>query len=100
MIMQLKFDYKFSRFKENEILISGYPKEKNLSNRFVQFFQSNTAVHQKENFLLYKHYTSSGHSGSPVLLKDIDENGDESYYQIGVHKGSTGVYNFCVLFSQ
>ena len=36
--MPLKFDYKFGRFKQNEILISGYPKEKNLSNRFLQFF--------------------------------------------------------------
>ncbi len=41
------------------------------------------------------HTTYGGNSGGPVLLKEANK----TYSVIGVHKGSKGQHNYCVLLS-
>lgn len=45
--MPLKLNYQYKDYKDTEIMISGYPKEKNIKGKFVQYYEKNTAVYQK-----------------------------------------------------
>ena len=45
--------------------------------------------------LYYKHTTSPGNSGGPVLLK----NNNDDYKIVGIHKGSKGNHNFGLLLN-
>ena len=45
--------------------------------------------------LYYKHTTSPGNSGGPLLLK----NNNDDYKIVGIHKGSKGNHNFGLLLN-